>query len=285
MSDFHKQCLLCESPELVALPGYEKYYLVKCRNCSFVFSRGIPSASELTKHYEGYLRAGSISPITIKRYEELIETFEKYAPGRNILDIGCGDGYFLEVAKKRGWNTYGTEFTTEAVEICRTKGIHMHQGILSPADFNIRFDIITSFEVIEHINNPKQEIRNIHSLLSASGLFYFTTPNFNSLSKTILKDKWNVIEYPEHLSYYTPATIHRLLKTFSFKKIELHTTGISIKRFKQSINADPEISYSEEGLRQKTETSPFFKFLKRAVNFSLDIFKKGDTIKGLYKKS
>jgi 2-polyprenyl-3-methyl-5-hydroxy-6-metoxy-1,4-benzoquinol methylase len=136
--------------------------------------------------------------------------------------VGCGIGYFLEEAKKRGWEVYGTEFTDEAIEICEAKGINMQKGVLSPEDFDPNsFDVITSFEVLEHINNPQEEITNFHKILRKGGLVYLTTPNFNSLLRYRLKSAYNVITYPEHLSYYTKRTIHRLFKNKGFKNYKL----------------------------------------------------------------
>jgi 2-polyprenyl-3-methyl-5-hydroxy-6-metoxy-1,4-benzoquinol methylase len=67
----------------------------------------------------------------------------------------------LEVAKRKGWEVYGTEYTDEAVAICAAKGINMIKGKLNPAHYAAEsFDIITSFEVIEHINNPNEELSN-----------------------------------------------------------------------------------------------------------------------------
>ena len=200
-------CVLCGSPHLVLLKGYEQNYLVKCSSCDFVFCQRKPTAEELKVHYGLYPRANAISEITLKRYSGLLDAFEPYRKTNNIIDVGCGDGFFLEVAKRRKWNVFGTEFTKEAIDVCEQKGIQMTVSPLNsnlyPSDF---FDIITSFEVIEHINNPKEELKSFYSILRKGGIVYVTTPNFNSISRNILKSRWNIIEYPEHLSYYTTRT-------------------------------------------------------------------------------
>ena len=99
------------------------------------------------------------------------------------------------------------------MEICSKKGIYMKKGVLNPKDYNSQeFDVITSFEVIEHINNPREELQNFYKILRKGGMVYCTTPNFNSLLRYRLKEKYNVICYPEHLSYYTPKTLKYVLK-------------------------------------------------------------------------
>lgn len=141
--------------------------------------------------------------------------------------------------------------------------------------------------MIEHINNPNEDLALVNKVIRQGGAFYFTTPNFNSLSRYILKEKWNVIDYPEHLSYYTPSTIHFLLNSNGFKKDYLITTGISFTRFSQSMNAESvseSIPVNDETLRNKIEHNPFLSFLKSTANFMLNLFKTGDSLKGFYIK-
>src|SRR5688572_25191665 len=127
MDSFNK-CIICSSLKIVELKGYEDNYLVKCSGCGFVFSKKKPTDHELERHYSLYPRSGAISSITIKRYHQLLDKFEKYRVTNNLIDVGCGDGFFLETAKKRGWNVYGTEFTDEAIEVCERKGISMKKS-------------------------------------------------------------------------------------------------------------------------------------------------------------
>ena len=168
----HTECLISGSTNLKKLNGYEEANLVKSKPLGFVFSKSIPTTEELVKHYEKYSRQDYLSPVTIKRYDELLEMFEKYRKTNRILDVGCGVGYFLQHAAKKGWQVYGTEFTDAAIESCREKGIIMNQGALSVEWFEKEsFDIITSFEVLEHINNPRPEVAGFYSLLRRGGCF------------------------------------------------------------------------------------------------------------------
>lgn len=254
-----------------------------------MFSHRIPTLQELEDYYDGYGRNDYLSPITIKRYNELLDLFEKERKNNKIIDVGCGIGYFLEEAIKRDWEAYGTEFTDEAMRINTEKGINMQKGVLDPKNYEDgEFDVITSFEVIEHINNPQEEIANFNQILRKGGLLYITTPNFNSLLRHYLKSEYNIITYPEHLSYYTPATLNRLLKAHGFKKVWIKTTGISFTRFKKSKKVSDEKLISEtstdEKLRQSFETSKSMNLAKDIANASLTVLGSGDTIKALYRK-
>src|SRR5690606_143762 len=90
-------------------------YLVKCKSCSLVFSKRIPISDELAKHYQNYPRYTELSPITLKRYNELLDYFEKFRQTNNLIDLGCSNGLFLEVAKSRGWNVFGTEYDESCI--------------------------------------------------------------------------------------------------------------------------------------------------------------------------
>lgn len=284
----HSHCLICNCGQYERIIGYEEHFLVRCINCNFVFASRVPTEDDLIKHYNGYSREDYYSTITEKRYNEILDSLEKFRETNKILDIGCGIGYFLEVAKKRGWEVYGTEYTKTAVEICMEKGINIAHGKLNPLYYHDKFDVITSFEVIEHINNPQEELSNINALLRNGGAFYCTTPNFNSLSRNLVGSAWSMIAYPEHLSYYTRNTLSYLLKQAGFETLDLKTTGISITRYKiTKNNSNQELisaTSDDEKLRVAMENNKLLQLIKNILNNFLTITGKGDSLKGLFIK-
>ncbi|MFM2017391.1 MAG: Ubiquinone biosynthesis O-methyltransferase [Bacteroidota bacterium] len=282
----HKKCLICSGDEFSSLQeSWQHPHLVKCCNCGFIFFQRIPTETELEKHYGGYPRNNALSEITVKRYNELLDKFEPYRKTGRLLDVGCGDGHFLAVAAKRGWKVYGTEFTDEAVQTGTKNGAQVFKGRIQ--DFNLAddFDVITSFEVLEHICDLKEHTARINSLLRKGGLFYFTTPNINALSRRILGGKWTIIEYPEHLSYYTVKTIHLLLAQTGLRKISIQTTGISLQRFSASVKQSAPTAGKDEQARQTIEKNVLLRFVKAAINALLNLLNLGDTLKGFYVKA
>ena len=165
----------------------------------------------------------------------------------------------------------------------------MQKGVLTPSNYDIEsFDIITSFEVIEHINNPTEELNNFHKLLRKGGIIYVTTPNFNSILRYRLKSAYNVICYPEHLSYYTPKTLKKVFKQSGFKAKKVITTGFSFTRLKTSIGKSnqPIISKKsdDEKIRNFAESSKLASALKMVINQLLTFFGIGDNLKGWFVK-
>ena len=287
---YHLSCLLCGGKKLKSLNGYEKHDLLKCSDCSFVFMRKIPTQKELDEHYSDYgLEDINIPETTRISINELVDSFRNYRKNNRVLDVGCGEGWILEIAMKKGWEVYGTEFSSRSIEICQKKGIRIFSGILDPEKMDVgEFDVIVSSQTIEHINNPIEEIRNIKKLLRKGGLFYITTPNFNSYLRWILRDKFDIIEYPEHLSYYTRKTLNRLLTQSDFSKVKLQTTGISFSHYQNSMSTGdllPNTKRSaDEKLRRRIVKSPLMRMLKNAVNMGLTLFGVGMTLKAFYIK-
>jgi 2-polyprenyl-3-methyl-5-hydroxy-6-metoxy-1,4-benzoquinol methylase len=285
---FHDKCLISGSVILKPLKGYEQHFLVKSFPLGFVFASKIPTEQELIDHYKKYPRTTEISPITIRRYNELLDDFEKYRKTGRILDIGCDVGHFLKEAQKRGWGVNGTEFTDLPIEKCRASGIHMNKGKLDPAWYNKgMFDIVTSFEVIEHINNPVEEVRNINLVLREGGLLYVTTPNFNSVERYFLKSKHTAICYPDHLCYYTPHTLNHLLKGNGFKKHKIIATGFSLNRLKAGLNKTNNVvgTSSDEKIRKILDANVFMVLIKQGINRLLSLLGIGNAIKGWFIKT
>lgn len=265
--------------------------LLKCTACGFVFMENIPTEHELTEYYKNYSYSGDyyISPITMHRYNQLLDEFEKYRVKNRILDIGCGLGYFLEVAKNRGWDVYGTEFSESAVKICESKGINIFKGQTQNSRFpDEYFDVVTSFEVLEHLNEFTLELKETHRILSVNGLFYCTTPNFNAFARHILKDNYNVICYPEHLSYFTSSTLKKLLYRHNFKCEVIKTTGFSVTAILNAINKNKEKAFTsnstDEVIRSKFETRWYLNLLKYSINFLLNFTRTGASLKGYFIK-
>ena len=309
----HTACLVCNSTNIAPLAGYYNTKgLVKCKACSFVFMENIPTLEELDAHYSTYAYGGSavLSPITIKSYQQLLDELEPYRNNGRILDVGCGRGWFLEEAKKRGWEVYGTEYSTRAIELCEEKGIAMKAGELDASMFEPGyFDVITSFEVIEHINNPHDKMALVAQFLRKGGLFYCTTPNFNSILRHYLKADYHVIDYPEHLSYYTRKTLNKVLCQHGFRVKRFRSTGISltaIRRAKQKRQAavqtaapvpapapaapepapkttTPALS-ADEALRRNIDKKAYLQLAKATANQLLTWTNWGATLKGYYEK-
>lgn len=281
-------CLICNSGGLHPLKGYERHDLAVCDACGFVFMYRIPTVEELTEHYKTYSYTGSPGVNTLISFQKLLDEFEPFRETNNILDFGCGRGWFLDEAKKRGWNVYGTEFSADAIALCEQKGIVMKQGDLLSSDFNgVRFDVVFCSEVIEHVNDPVPQLQSMYKVLRPGGCLYLTTPNFNCYLRYQFGPDYNIVEYPEHLCYFTKKTMDMALQKAGFVKKSLRTTGISLSRAAGSQHTgtiQATVKQKDENLRRAMNSNRMLNLLKETANAALTITGLGFTIKAMYLK-
>ncbi len=245
--------------------------------------------AELDAYYNNYPAGEDTSPLTLLRYDELLDRFKKYRAGGSMLDVGCGGGHFLAQAAKHGWRIQGTETGQRQLAACRAKGVPVIAGPLNIEDHPAEgYDVICSFEVIEHVTHPAEEIGKMVALLRPGGLLYVTTPNFNCLARRLDPTNWSVANYPEHLNYFTPATLHRLLHGQGLHKKWLVTTGFSVSRWKAKGASTKEerdaAKQYQEALRSSLESKWHLKLAKRLANTALNGLELGDSMKAGYVK-
>ncbi len=259
-----------------------------------VSANTIPTEKELKDYYHEYPSYNKISPLTLQRYNEILDMLEPYRKNNKLLETGCGFGFFLEAAKKRNWDVAGTELSENALVECKRKNIPVSEkmeNLLSTSENS--FDVIVSLEVIEHLKEPLKEVNLYARLLRNEGALYVTTPNFNSLSRRIVGKRWNVILYPEHIHYFTPHSIHYLLKN-NFNKIFNQTSGVSPARLMYTIRSKSAVKGKElenydfnevdRQLRDNIEKTILLRLIKKFVNYILAKLRSGDSLKILYQK-
>lgn len=288
MPGYHSVCPLCSGERFAPSRLYAAHNLVRCRSCGFWFSRRIPTDADLLAYYGNYTMIRDLSPVTRKRYDELLLGFQAYRSTGVLCDVGAGGGLFLDQAKAAGWQCRGTEFDPAIVEECRARGLDMHCGPVQEHPWaKGSADVVVSIEVIEHLRWPMQDLRAMVELLRPGGALYLTTPNFNSISKWLNRGTWTVVNYPEHISLFTPATLHRALTGLDMHRVSLRTTGLSITRLKRSHGGSGQASSglsSDEQLRRTIEGKPWLRMAKQAADGLLNIVGMGDSLKALYVK-
>ena len=286
----HITCPVCDHHQFHPLEEYEKNHLHTCDSCSFVFADVIPDPEEMEAFYNSeYDLTSYFSPITKKRYHDILNTLEKYRRTNKLLDVGCGYGFFLEVAKEKGWEVQGIEYNQKCIDACRRKEIDVLQGDLRDLALEENsFDVVVCIELIEHLSFPKMFLQEVRKLLRSGGAVYLSTPNFNSLARLRLKAVSNVIDYPNHLGYFTVRTLRRLFRDQQFETQSITTTGYSITRIKTSRGESNQEFVSEtsddELLRDRIERRWYLRVLKSIITGFLNLFKIGDSLKGTFIK-
>ncbi len=150
-------------------------------------------------------------------------------PGRAILDIGCGTGAFLQVARSAGWSVRGIEIGRASADYAATRlGLEVRQGSFYQfAAPDASFDALTMIEVIEHLEHPAQALDKARALLRPSGVLLVTTPNVDSLYRRLYGNRWWVINCEdEHIVLFNRRTLSAMLESHGFEVVEVRVCGV-----------------------------------------------------------
>ncbi|MCD5390630.1 class I SAM-dependent methyltransferase [candidate division NPL-UPA2 bacterium] len=227
------KCMLCDLDETQLLYVKDSFNIVRCKQCGLIYVNPRPGEGLLAEIYRQEYHQAYQGKDFVKLhegefkkrlFEERIKIIQKYKKGGRILDVGCSYGYFLEVARGRGWDTYGIELSQYAADYAREKmGLNVFSGDVFSVDYHDYFDVCTLWHVLEHMPTPIKSLQRIHRLLKKDGMIVIETPNINCSKAKKQKESWGYLRLPEHLYYYTSATIKQLLSKCGFEII--HTTS------------------------------------------------------------
>ncbi len=143
---------------------------------------------------------------TLKRKLKLINSFN--TTSKTILDVGAGTGDFLNVCKNNKWQVFGTEPDLGARTIAANKGVELEEGLLKFE--NKKFDVITLWHVLEHVENLQEYITTLHSLLAKDGKLIIAVPNYKSNDANYYKQFWAAFDVPRHLWHFSQQSIKKL---------------------------------------------------------------------------
>ena len=272
-----RNCLICGKCPVPLSARYSKSFLTKCIKCNLVFSSLIPSEDGLHQHYSLYPRNADVSRLTIGVYEKWVQTCRKSGYSTH-LDFGCGSGDLVNFAKKQGFASVGTEINYSVTKKLEELGVPVKSlsSILAQPE---TYDVITAIEVIEHVSDPKSILEALNKKLSKKGLLFLTTPNFNSLNRYLLKNKWRALWYPDHINIFNKSSIERILFQSGFSNVNVLTEGHVIWDVIPSQGQGARLnSLSIENQRQFYARNKHTLRLKKILNQILKWTNLGDTL-------
>jgi 2-polyprenyl-3-methyl-5-hydroxy-6-metoxy-1,4-benzoquinol methylase len=234
-------CHACGSAhfELVLSEPKRHLELNRCKSCDFVYLaswRESLARSEELYDYYSHIGEGDLtrrhSPENRARHVQFLEELGTHVGGRRLLDVGCGDGQFLQSASEAGWQAFGIDLSEPAVGLCRNLGLDAAQIDFHSSTLDSRsFDVIVMSELIEHVPSPARFLARAAELLDAGGVLYLTTPNFGSLARRALKENWSVM-HPEHIGYFERSTLRQMAcHQAGLQEIRIETNNITPSTF------------------------------------------------------
>jgi 2-polyprenyl-3-methyl-5-hydroxy-6-metoxy-1,4-benzoquinol methylase len=208
------------------------FTLSKCSNCGLVYLTPRPTIEEVKEfypdNYEAYLLPEkSISKAVNRSIEKTLSVqldfVEHYHQDRGkLLDVGCATGSFLNLAQKRGWQVVGIEIIEKAARIARENySLNVFTTDLENANLaTSSLDVITLWDVLEHLPNPRTAMQIAHEKLKPDGMVYFSIPNLDSYDRKLFDTEWIGWDPPRHFILFEQNGIQRLLRETGFKIIK-----------------------------------------------------------------
>ena len=205
----------------------EKYTLARCPTCSLVWLSHPPKPEEMHLHYtDAYHRlisaGGQNSP---GRWRARKATLAQYKQSGTLLELGCSSGSFLASMPIELWNLYGIEMSAEGARTAQARsGAQVFAGDILDAPFpRESFDVITCFDVLEHLYEPRRVMARVGEWLKPGGIFYVLVPNVESAEARAFGSYWHGLELPRHLFHYSPASLKFLAESAGLRKVSLET--------------------------------------------------------------
>ncbi|MGP8245795.1 MAG: class I SAM-dependent methyltransferase [Bryobacteraceae bacterium] len=200
--------------------------IVKCRSCSMVYLNPRPIPAILLSGY-----SEAVDPTFVAQNAARIHAFGKTlgsvlrrlkfdGRGLPLLDVGCAGGAFLVAAQRYGFETVGLEPSHWLASYARNQyRLDVRDGVLEPGLFAPRsFDVVTLWDVVEHLPNPHDTLALAASLLKPGGLLLVNYPDIGSLAARVLGQRWP-FWLGVHLLYYTRTTMARQLERAGFRVV------------------------------------------------------------------
>ena len=234
--ELEPHCPICSGTVAVPVLVKHGFRHVRCWQCRAVFVHPMPSAEALHAHYQdpayfagngeqGYQDYTAMHKALVPHFRRRLRILNQHVdhPGR-LLDFGCADGLFLELARAEGWEIAGVEV---AQEMARQIAQRLRAPIVNDMDALPAgcFDAITLWEVIEHLPDPVTELSRLRRRLCPAGALMLSTPNAGHWQAIREPEAWTAYRPPSHLVLFTRQALTIALERAGFGEVVIHRTA------------------------------------------------------------
>lgn len=208
----------------------DSFDIYSCSECGFHFTQNFPDENDITPYYEAesYISHSDTKKGLMNRIYHIVRRIMLKKKGEmtievsgldkgTLLDIGCGTGYFLDQMKSLGWSVMGVEKSDFARASVRNHFNIETESSLDKISGEGRFDVITLWHVLEHLQNLKTSMSSINKLLKENGTLIVALPNHKSYDAGIYNEGWAAWDAPRHLWHFNPDTFSLFARKNGFK--------------------------------------------------------------------
>lgn len=195
---------------------------VRCKNCHLIYANPTEKASKINGDYSkmGNNDAPIIRGSRLRAAKSQLGLIRKHKDGKTLLDIGCGEGFFLFNATKAGYTTKGIEISQDAAEYAeREFGLDVEAKPFEELQFpDNYFDVVTLWQVLEHVPYPLIVLKEVRRILKPEGLLATSTPDIESILAKIFRRRWWNLRRL-HINQFTTRTLTDMLKRAGFNNV------------------------------------------------------------------
>jgi 2-polyprenyl-3-methyl-5-hydroxy-6-metoxy-1,4-benzoquinol methylase len=240
------KCCICESDNAEPIgkgkdfeynSSSDTFFAVKCNTCGLVYLNPRPAISEFEKIYPKNYHAFDFSAkdfgivYKIRSWLEakrLLTWCDGLPENAKILDVGCGDGFHLNLLRQYGkssWTPEGIDMDKRAVEMAQKSGLIVHHGSVETIDLpSNTYDLAFTVQTIEHVEKPDELLYGIHKLLKPGGRLVIVTDNTDSLDfKFYKRSYWGGYHFPRHWNLFNKNSLSKLAAKTGFEVNSLNT--------------------------------------------------------------
>jgi len=251
-----RSCPTCDSEKFENELEKDYMKIVKCDDCKLIYTNPIfdennyrqiyqsDEYQELTKIYDNESHEYRVERFGSERVNILEKYVQKPMGSKKIkyLDVGCSTGFVVEAAQSRGWEAIGIDLNPETIQFGCTRGLNLLNKSLDELTFEENsFDIISMFDVLEHLPNPKTILEQAVKYTKSGGLIFLYLPNWDSASRILMGKNAHFIWPTHHLNYYNIDTISDLIERVGLQVEYFGTEGLDIMDYiwrEKEINKD-----------------------------------------------
>ena len=195
---------------------------VKCRNCHLIYMNPLEKANKTNEYYRKArsTHVPMLRDSCLRTAQSQLRLIQRHAGGTNMLDIGCAQGFFLFSASKAGYTTKGVEVSQDAAEYAKREfGLSVEAKPFEEVAFSdAHFDVVTLWQVLEHVPHPLMTLKEVRRILRPGGLVVASTPDIGGIPAKILGKKWWDIKRL-HINQFATSTLANVLRNAGFRNI------------------------------------------------------------------
>jgi len=203
--------------------------LQRCRECGCLWADDArQDEATLIAAYErvsdSYFEPAENDPRYVGFYKDLEELLKQHVSGRQILDVGCGDGTFL-LTLSNDWSKHGIEPSVSGAQLARKRNLDVLCATLDTTPNAYEVDLISALDVIEHVVDPHNFVESLKQNLRKGGVVLLLTGDANAYPARIAGPQWSYLRWCGHISVFSQAGLRRLLESHGFEVLASRRCG------------------------------------------------------------